>query len=156
MKRKAEGPYACAICSRKGAPVSFASDHALARHKHSAAHMRQHRVGLALERGRSVAPPPSSAAHAICQQVRDKLAPLLSATYVLRRPRALRVPPEQLFCAEVVCVSLSRSRPCQKCLQGPASSRQTLSLHPVTMKPSLTGGGLALCLGGPAAGFASA
>ena len=69
MKRKAEGPYACAICSRKGALVSFASDHALARHKHSAAHMSQLRVALALERGRSAARPASSAAHTVRQQV---------------------------------------------------------------------------------------
>ena len=70
MKRKAEGPYACAICSRKGAPVSFASDHALARHKHSAAHMQQHRIALALERGRFVARPPSSATQTMYKQVK--------------------------------------------------------------------------------------
>ena len=70
MRRKAEGPYACAICSRKGALVSFASDHALARHKHSAAHMQQHRVALALERGRSAARPPPSATHNVYQQVK--------------------------------------------------------------------------------------
>ena len=68
------------------------------------------------------------------------LAPtLLSAAHVLRTPRALQVPPEQPFCAEVICVSLSRSRPCLMGLPGSASSRQTSSLQRLCMKPSLTG-----------------
>ena len=70
MKRKADAAYICNICSRKGVPRCFASDHALARHKHSASHMQQHRLELAIERGRSVAPPPLSAAHAEHQQVK--------------------------------------------------------------------------------------
>ena len=70
MKRKADAAYICNICSRKGVPRCFASDHALARHKHSASHMQQHRVALAIERGRSVAPPPLPAAHAEHQQVK--------------------------------------------------------------------------------------
>ena len=70
MKRKADAAYICNICSRKGVPRCFASDHAPARHKHSASHMQQHRVALAIERGRSVAPPPLPAAHAEHQQVK--------------------------------------------------------------------------------------
>ena len=72
MKRKADAAYICNICSRKGVPRCFASDHALARHKHSASHMQQHRVALAIERGRSVAPPPLPDAHAEHQQVKHE------------------------------------------------------------------------------------
>ena len=70
MKRKVDAAYICNICSRKGVPRCFASDHALARHKHSASHMQQHRVALAIGRGRSAAPPPRPAAHAEHQQVK--------------------------------------------------------------------------------------
>ena len=70
MKRKADAAHASNICSRNCAPLCFASDHALARQKHSVAHMQQHRVVLALQRCRSAAPPPPPAAHAEYQQVK--------------------------------------------------------------------------------------
>ncbi|CAK0732555.1 hypothetical protein CVIRNUC_000147 [Coccomyxa viridis] len=72
MKRKADAAYACNICSRKGAPRSFASDAGLATHKRSASHIQQHWVALAIERGRSVAPPPLPATHAEHQQAPPK------------------------------------------------------------------------------------
>ena len=70
MKRKADAAYVCNIYSRKGALRCFASDAGLAIHKRSMAHMRQHRVALAIDRGRSVAPPPLPAVHAEHQQVK--------------------------------------------------------------------------------------